>query len=238
MQSAFAPGSDSAHTIFAQQQAIYRRVVEADYMSHRALFGILHDLLQTRQQPFSFLDLACGDAACSVGALVGTRVSDYIAVDLSEPALQLAATNARRLTCGAQLVLADFQDYLNPSSRRWDVIFIGFSYHHLVGGAKLAFARRLHRALNAGGEWIFFEPILNEDQTRAGYLERWKKSLDEDWKEFNAEEKSTIWEHVAKFDFPESREKFKEIASKAGFRGFEHLYTDPSRFYGAFRAFA
>jgi hypothetical protein len=32
--------SDTAHAIFEEQWAIYRRVVEADYMSHRAFFRI------------------------------------------------------------------------------------------------------------------------------------------------------------------------------------------------------
>jgi 16S rRNA G966 N2-methylase RsmD len=238
MESAPESPSDSAHTIFAEQLAIYRRVVDADYMSHRALFRLLHDTLKQRTEPFSFLDLASGDASCSVGALIGTRVSAYTAVDLSEPALRLATTNARRLACGTQIVLADFEDYLNPPPRKWDVIFIGFSYHHLIGAAKLAFARRLHDALSAGGEWIFFEPMLFGGQTRADYLKRWKKSLEEDWKEFNPEEKATIWEHVSNHDFPESHASFEEIAWQAGFRAFEHLYTDPFRFYGAFRALA
>jgi 16S rRNA G966 N2-methylase RsmD len=238
MESAPDPPSDGAHTIFAEQMAIYRRVVEADYMSHRALFGILHDLLKQRPKAFSFLDLASGDASRSVGALSGTKVSDYTAVDLSEPALRLASQNARLLACDTQLVLQDFQDYLDPPPRIWDVIFIGFSYHHLIGDAKLAFARKLRRAVSARGEWIFFEPMLQGDQTRAGYLERWKRSLDEDWEAFNPEEKTTIWEHVSNYDFPERRESFEQIALEAGFRAFEHLYTDPFGFYGAFRAIA
>ena len=57
---------------------MYRRVVEADYMSHRALFGILHGLLKARSAPFSLLDLACGDASYSVDALRGTNVRDYL----------------------------------------------------------------------------------------------------------------------------------------------------------------
>ena len=38
-----APGdqNDAAHTIFTQQWAIYRRFVDAGYMSRRAFFGIL-----------------------------------------------------------------------------------------------------------------------------------------------------------------------------------------------------
>lgn len=238
MEAASSTPSDGAQAIFVRQLAIYHRVVRADYMSHRTLFRILRDLLQSRREPFSFLDLASGDASCSVDALTGTRISDYTAVDLSEPALRLAMTNVGLLPCRTQTVLGDFQEYLNPPPRRWDVIFIGFSYHHLIGPAKLAFAQRLRTALGEGGEWTFFEPLLCEGQTRADYLERWQRSLEDDWKEFNAEEKAAIWDHVVRFDYPESCESFGEIAVKAGFRAFEHLYTDPFRFYGAFRALA
>jgi Methyltransferase domain len=173
-----------------------------------------------------------------VEALCGTEVSDYAAVDLFEPALQFAAENSRRLTCRTQIVSADFQHFMDRPLQTWDVIFIGFSYHHLIGDAKLTFARKLRKAVSEGGEWIFFEPVLCQRQSRADYLERWKESLEQDWDVFNATEKSAIWNHVANYDFPESRQSFEEIALKAGLHGFEHLYTDPWQFYGAFRAIA
>jgi SAM-dependent methyltransferase len=222
--------------IFVAQQALYRRVVEADYMSHRALFGIFHDLLKARGDPFAVLDLASGDASCSVEALRRTKVRDYVAVDLSEPALSLAVSNASSLHCATQVVRRDFQEYVNAASRLWDVIFIGFSYHHLDSKAKAAFAPQIRRVLGAGGEWIFFEPMLHGNETRDGFLDRWKASLESDWQEFTPEEKATIWEHVSQYDFPENLGTFERIALEGGFRSFEHLYTDPFCFYGAFRA--
>ena len=80
--------------------------------------------------------------------------------------------------------------------------------------------------------------MLHREQTRAEYLERWKKSLDDDWKDFSWEEKSAVWEHVSQYEFPESPARFGEMALEAGFRASEHLYTDPYQFYGAFRAVA
>jgi hypothetical protein len=44
----------TAQSIFTQQWAIYRRFVDADYLSHRAFFGILRDLVAARKQAFSF----------------------------------------------------------------------------------------------------------------------------------------------------------------------------------------
>ena len=148
MDLAAESSSEGGLAIFVAQQALCRRVVKANYMSHRAFFGILHDLLKARSAPFSLLDLACGDAGCSVGALRGTNVSDYVAVDLSEPALSLAASNASSLRCATQVVRRDFQEY----------------------------------------------------------------------------------------DFPENLRTFEQIALEGGFRSFEHLYTDPFCFYGAFHA--
>jgi ubiquinone/menaquinone biosynthesis C-methylase UbiE len=234
----FVPESSSEGglEIFVAQQAIYRRVIEADYMSHRALFGIFHDLLEARSELFSLLDLACGDAACSVGALRRTKVSDYVAVDLSEPALSLAVSNTNSLPCATRVVRRDFQEYVNAASRLWDVIFIGFSFHHLNSKAKAAFAPRIRRVLAAGGEWIFFEPMLHGNETREEFLDRWKASLELDWRAFTPEEKATIWEHVSQYDFPENSKSFERIALEGGFRSLEHLYTDPFCFYGAFRA--
>ena len=52
------------------------------------------------------------------------------------------------------------------------------------------------------------------------------------------EEKTIIWEHVSSYDFPENLRTFVRIVLDGGFRTFEHLYTDPLCFYGAFRAVA
>ena len=235
-----APGdqNDAAHTIFTQQWAIYRRFVDADYMSHRAFFRILHDLVAARTQAFSFLDLASGDAFCSVGALAGTAIADYTAVDLSEQALELAAKNAASLGCDFRVIAGDFRAYLEVPPRTWDVILIGFSFHHLVGEDKLSFARKLRPAVAAKGEWIFFEPILYGGESRASYLERWKDCLDRHWTGFTMDEKALIWGHVSECDYPESPERFEEIARRAGFSACEHLLTDPYRFYCGFRAIA
>ena len=164
------------------------------------------------------------------------RTCATISVDLAEPALSVVSRSARSLGCASQVIHQDFQEYVNAASRRWDIIFIGFSFHHLETKAKVAFAPEIRRALSTGGEWIFFEPMLDGDETRQEFLDRWKASLEHDWQEFTPEEKMTIWEHVSQDDFPENLSTFERIALEGGFRILEHLYTDPCRFYGAFRA--
>ncbi len=51
MEAASTTPTDGAQAIFVQQLAIDHRVVRADYVSHRALFEILRDLLQSRREP-------------------------------------------------------------------------------------------------------------------------------------------------------------------------------------------
>jgi hypothetical protein len=82
----------------------------------------------------------------------------------------------------------------------------------------------------------FLRTNARGDETRQEFLDRWKASLEHDWQEFTPEEKMTIWEHVSQDDFPENLSTFERIALEGGFRILEHLYTDPCRFYGAFRA--
>jgi hypothetical protein len=77
---------------FQEQWATYRKVVEGDYLSHREVGGILHATLkEVFAAPFTFLDIACGDASVMKTALPGTKVHHYHGIDLSEPALELAA---------------------------------------------------------------------------------------------------------------------------------------------------
>jgi len=80
---------------FQRQWATYQKLVDSDELSHAALGALLHDTLnRSFDRPFSFLDIACGDAS-EMRALLGTKVRHYHGVDLSEPALELAANNLK-----------------------------------------------------------------------------------------------------------------------------------------------
>ena len=77
---------------FQQQWATYRKLVESDCLSHREVGGILRGTLnEVFKRPFSFLDIACGDASAMKAALAGTKVHHYHGIDLSQAALELAA---------------------------------------------------------------------------------------------------------------------------------------------------
>jgi hypothetical protein len=61
----------------------YQKVVAADYMFHREIGADVRRVLRARTagQPFSFLDLGCGDAATLVPLLEGLALKRYKGVD-------------------------------------------------------------------------------------------------------------------------------------------------------------
>ena len=65
---------------FQEQWSTYRKLVESDVLAHREVGGILRATLNDGfKAPFSFLDIACGDASLMKAALPGTRVRHYTA---------------------------------------------------------------------------------------------------------------------------------------------------------------
>ena len=93
---------DSSRELFNRQWPVYQKFIDYDLMQHREVYGLLHRLLvEETAGPFRFLDVACGDASASVGALLGTRIASYHGIDLSGPALDLAREQVARLPCPA-----------------------------------------------------------------------------------------------------------------------------------------
>ena len=81
----------AAATVFQDEWQVYRKMVDENYLFHREAYAALHDILTEESDlPFRFLDIACGDASATVGALRKTAVAHYHGIDLSTPALDLA----------------------------------------------------------------------------------------------------------------------------------------------------
>ncbi len=96
LQSGVAVPDAAALEQFQKQWATYQKLVDADALSHIEVGKILHDTLKAIPEPFAFLDIACGDAGQMKQALAHTKVDHYHGIDLSEPALELAAKELER----------------------------------------------------------------------------------------------------------------------------------------------
>ena len=101
---------------FQEQWSTYRKLVESDVLAHREVGSILRATLNDGfKAPFSFLDIACGDASLMKAALPGTQVRHYHGIDLSQAALELAAANLAGLPFEVDL---DHRDFVEAMMRR------------------------------------------------------------------------------------------------------------------------
>lgn len=159
MSQALAANSEAAATaLFQDNWALYRKVVDHNLLFHREVYGELHRFLEAEvNRPFRFLDIACGDAACSAAALRGTRVSEYGGIDTSAAALALAMTAVEDLHCPAVLEQADLLGGLG--GRTADVAWVGLSLHHLRTGQKRAFMHLVRGVVPPDGYLLVYENL-------------------------------------------------------------------------------
>ncbi|KAI8468155.1 MAG: S-adenosyl-L-methionine-dependent methyltransferase [Monoraphidium minutum] len=195
--------SEGSVDLFQQEWELYQRVIEYDYLrhagTHAAVEALLRRLSAARAAAagaadtsaaaaaapgLKVLDLGCGDAHCVSAALAaaaggggaGGGVASYTGVDMSAPALEVAAANLRcalgggggdggariRLVQGDMLAFAREcrgggggafdqgvgfdQDVDQPFDRRFDVVYAALSAHHLDADQK----RELLRLVGGG----------------------------------------------------------------------------------------
>lgn len=225
----FHHDSDSLQAFFEQWQ-IYKKVVDANYMSHRQAYAAIADTLPST--PFSFLDLGAGDACWTSRTLENRPLTRYQAIDLSRPALDLAKANTERLSGEKTFVQGDF--VLKLPAQAFDVVFIGMSLHHLPLEEKREFLPRIRQIVNSGGRFLFYEVIRGEHESREETFTRWSSHVSQHWTDLNAAELAKIQAHVASSDYQEPVETYLELAKASGFSQARHLYTDENGFYAAF----
>jgi SAM-dependent methyltransferase len=221
---------------FQRQWQTYRKAIENNYMFHREIYDLLHGILvDEAPRPFRFLDLACGDASASVGALQGTDVAHYHGIDLSQPALDLAQANLAVLGCAFTLEERDFVAALHVWSAPVDVVWIGQSLHHLRKPEKLALFRDVRRVLGAGGLLLVWEPTRLEGEDREGWMRRFELRSRPLWGALTEEEWSAIVAHNRAADYPETAAVWRSLGRVAGFAEADQLFVAPTELARVYR---
>jgi ubiquinone/menaquinone biosynthesis C-methylase UbiE len=224
-----------ATTLFQEEWAIYRKMVDNNYLFHREAYGCLHDLiLRDAPRGFSFLDIACGDARETTGALDGTPVGRFIGIDLSAPALAIARETTARLDCPVDLIESDFTTAINGITGEIDIAWIGLSLHHFAIEQKLAILSRLRQLVGREGVVIFYENSSPDGEGREQWLRRWdlQQPL---WTALTPAEWDTVRDHVRANDYPETRSAWIRLGHRAGFSQVDEVTVSPT---GLFRMFA
>lgn len=221
----------STLAVFHRDWALYRKMVDNNFLFHREAYDRLHAfLLAEFARPFRFVDVACGDAGASVEALRETQAIAYRGIDFSEPALQLAQRAVERLSCPATLEQSDFLESVGQKPRSADVIWIGLSLHHLRTPEKRAFMRKVRGDLADGGAFLIYENASPDGEDREGWMRRWdlQRPL---WTAYSDEEFAAMTSHVHSADFPETDASWRSLGMDGGFSSVRELYAAPSNLF-------
>jgi SAM-dependent methyltransferase len=223
----FEPEKQDAAAVreFFDQWALYRKVVDHDYLFHGEAMKALSRWLAGRRME-TFLDLGCGDASFTTGVLAGSGIRYYEGVDLSPVALELARQNAARLGCGCGFTCGDFSVEVSRIRGVFDVVYIGLSFHHLRRHQKEAFFGAVGGRLARGGAFVFFEPALRGGEGRDVYLEKWIALARRNWTALTDEEMAGVVSHVTGSDFPETVADYRALAAAAGLGRSEVLFEE------------
>ena len=218
---------------FQQQWATYQKLVDADSLSHKEVGAILHQALAALAEPFAFLDIACGDAGQMKRALAGTKVNHYHGIDLSAPALELAAKNLAGVPFAVELDHRDFVTALESRPEPADAAWCGLSIHHLSTEGKLELLKAIHGS--TGKFLMIYEPTLEDGESRDAYLERFARVNRPAWTFFTDDEWAQIDHHVTTCDYPETSETWRALGREAGFSEAREIFCDRTGFYRIYR---
>lgn len=222
--------------MFQYEWGIYHKLVRSNEMQHREIGTLIRTEIDLRfDHPFSFLDLACGDSSLAHKILAGTQISRYEGLDLSRPALECAAEVMKDAPYEVTLGEEDMVSGVKERPEGADVIWCGFSIHHLQREQKQEMLGAVRSALKPGGIFVTAEPVCQSGESRDHYVKRWHDELRQRFQSLSQDEFDHIWQHISTYDFAEPPEDWVEMGVKAGFSSSRLIYAFPEDFFcGAF----
>jgi hypothetical protein len=232
-QAGGAVDDEAALEQFQKQWATYQKLVDSDALSHKEVGRILHQTLHAIPEPFAFLDIACGDAGQMRRALRATKVNHYHGIDLSEPALELAAKNLAGVPFEVELDQRDFVEALERRPEPANAAWCGLSIHHLSTEGKRELLKAIHGSTSK--ILMIYEPTLADGEDREAYLDRFCRVNRPAWPFLTDEEWQQIDHHVTTCDFPESASTWLDLGREAGFSKASVVFREPTGFYNVYR---
>jgi hypothetical protein len=217
---------------FQKQWGTYQKLVDHDFLSHRAVGDQLAKAL-AGEAAFDFLDIACGDAGLPKRVLQRSAVRHYHGVDLSEPAIELAAANLAGMRFRVDLDHRDFVEAMSRRPEAADIAWCGLSIHHLDTAHK----RRLLAAIRKATRrfLMIYEPALADGEDRNAYLDRFTSTNKPAWTALGKDEWDQIEHHVRTSDLPETAPVWLALGREAGFAHAREVFVDPTNLYRLFR---
>jgi len=192
-------------------------------MHHREIYAQVEEWLGKRaSEPYSILDLGCGNARFLAPCLKKHPPSMYVGVDLSAVALEEAKEHLNGLLHVA-LRQEEMVKALEQGREKFEVIFSGYAMHHLDSAEKEKFLSLSFRKLATGGRMLLVDIIRDEGETREEYIARYLEFMRRGWAEVPRGELEEACAHVQTHDFPETGSALRGMGKKAGFVEMERL---------------
>jgi hypothetical protein len=197
-------------------------------MHHNEVYTELHRILMDEApRPFRFLDIACGDASCTVECLKGTAVASYHGIDLAQPALDLARTFLETIGCPFKLENRNFLDAAADLSESVDVVWIGQSLHHLLLPEKRIVMSMVREILGERGLFLIWEPVRLEGESEVGWYDRFVRDRPL-WSVLSDEDFADIDNHHRTSDHPETDQVWRMLGAEAGFSQVDEIFRAPN----------
>lgn len=201
-------------------------------MHHARIYPILGTVLAGLNRPFHLLDLGCADASDIGPLLTALPVAGYTGIDTSHDALSNAETTLARLSCPVRLIHGDCSRAWDYPAQSFDFIWMGLFLHHVATEHKSEFLLRLRCLLKPEGMLMVHDPLLQDGEDRASFVQRLEHHGRDHWPFLSRQELILAGRHWHEHGHQESFSSLHAQGMNAGFSEVRLLWSDPEQFYG------
>ncbi len=214
-----------------ERRAVFEKIRAADRMHHRDVRGVLlHTLRSGSWHRPRILDIGCGDAQDLAAILNDIPAAEYVGIDASREALELARVHLAQIACPWRLIHGDYAAGLDDAPGPFDLVWLGLFLHHLDSAQKRALFKSAAGRLHSSGALLTHDPVLLETEDRSGFLWRiHQASLG--WPELSEDERGILSRHWAHNGRQERLSLLERMAAEEGFPRMEVLWRDPDGYY-------
>lgn len=223
-----SPDPDTRQTIrgFFDLWSLYDHVLDHDYMFHNELYAEVGRVLAQHfdGRSFSVLDLGCGSGRHLAPVLAALPARDYEGHDLSAVAVEHARRTFAAARFPMRLCVGDLRDALTTESSPVDLIFSGFTLHHLTSEERVMVLKRAQQRLAPGGLLLWVDSFRADHESRSEWLDAYCGWIESEWRAIPPEGIAAIIGHIRECDQPGTLKEYSGTATQAGFTPMrEHL---------------
>jgi len=209
---------DEKTAIFQNSWRIYETILDRNFMFHNELFAEVREFLVARfPNPFTVADLGCGSARHIAQALKGLPVKHYRGIDVSGQALAHAHEHLTAAGIPFSLDEEDLFKWVMRDKTPHHFLFSAFALHHLNLEQKKQFFIGARQSIAPKGAFLLIDIIMEEDETRPVYLDRYCNWVQAEWNGFSQEDLVPVVKHVRDNDYPQKVAEYNRMAVDSGF---------------------